>query len=78
VAFKPEFLGKLEFYLEAIDRDVRRDDENPTIGILLCKSTDAEVVEYALNRSASATMIAKYQQELIPKEILQQYLKQVD
>ncbi len=76
--FKPEHLGKLEFYLEALDRDVKRDDENPSIGVLLCKSTDDEVVEYALSRSVSPAMIAKYEQELIPKSVLKSYLKEIN
>jgi len=76
--FIPEYLGKLEFYLEALDRDVRYKDENPSIGILLCKTTDDEVVEYALSRSLSPTMIAKYQQGLIPKDVLKSYLKEIE
>lgn len=72
--FEPEFLGKLEFYLEALDRDVKRSNENPSIGILLCKSANREVVEYALNRSMSPTMIAEYKRQLIPKEVLQKSL----
>lgn len=76
--FKPEHLGKLEFYLEALDRDVKNEDENPSIGILLCKSTDDEVVEYALSRSVSPAMIAKYERELIPKSILKSYLSEIE
>lgn len=76
--FKPEYLGKLEFYLEALDKDVKREDENPSIGILLCKSADSEVVEYALNRSISPAMVAKYEQQLVPKEILRSYLKEIE
>jgi len=76
--FKPEYLGKLEFYLEALDRDVKNADENPSIGILLCKSADNEIVEYALSRSVSPTMIAKYERELISKELLRTYLKELD
>lgn len=72
--FKPEFMGQLEFYLEALDRDVKRSNENPSIGILLCKSANKEVVEYALSRSLSPTMIAEYKRQLIPKEVLQQSL----
>ena len=45
--FEPEHLGKLNFYLEALDRDVRKPHENPAIGVLLCASRDSEVVEYA-------------------------------
>ncbi|MCL2028456.1 MAG: PDDEXK nuclease domain-containing protein [Bacteroidales bacterium] len=72
--FKPEYLGQLDFYLEALDRDVRKANENPSIGILLCKDANEQVVEYALSRSLSPTMIAEYKRQLIPKEILQQNL----
>jgi predicted nuclease of restriction endonuclease-like (RecB) superfamily len=74
--FEPAFMGQLEFYLEVLDNDVKRSNENPSIGILLCKETNREVVRYALNRSLSPTMIAKYELELIPKEVLQQSLNQ--
>ena len=59
--FKPEYLGQLEFYLEALDRDVRKAHENPSIGVLLCRDKDDEVVEYALSRSLSPTVIAEYE-----------------
>ena len=72
--FKPEYLGQLEFYLEALDQDVRRSNENPSIGILLCQEADRSVVEYAMNRSLSPTMIAEYERQLIPKEVLQSSL----
>ncbi|MDR3094450.1 MAG: PDDEXK nuclease domain-containing protein [Bacteroidales bacterium] len=72
--FKPEYMGQLEFYLEAIDRDVRRSNENPSIGILLCQEADRNVVEYAMSRSLSPTMIAEYKRQLIPKEVLQHSL----
>lgn len=69
--FEPEHLGKLEFYLEALDRDVRKPHEGPSIGILLCASNDNEVVEYALSRSLSSTLIAEYQTQLPDKKLLQ-------
>jgi predicted nuclease of restriction endonuclease-like (RecB) superfamily len=69
--FEPEYLGKLNFYLEALDRDVRKSHENPAIGLLLCASKDDEVVEYALSRSLSPTLIAEYQTRLPDKELLQ-------
>ncbi len=72
--FKPEFLGQLEFYLEALDRDVRKSHEKPSIGVLLCKDKDDEVVEYALSRSLSPSVIAQYETKLIPKELLQRKL----
>ena len=74
--FKPEHMGQLDFYLEALDRDVRKENENPSIGILLCKSTDSSVVEYSLSRSLSPSLIAEYEQKLIPKEILQAHLNE--
>jgi len=74
--FKPEYIGQLEFYLEALDRDVRRSNENPSIGILLCQEADRSVVEYAMSRSLSPTMIAEYERQLIPKEVLQRSLEE--
>jgi len=70
--FKPSDLGQLEFYLEALDRDIKTPHENPSIGILLCKEKDDEIVEYALSRSLSPTVIANYETELIPKKLLKQ------
>ena len=72
--FKPEHLGQLNFYLEALDRDVKKDNENPSIGVLLCKDKDNEVVEYALSRSLSPTMIAEYTTQLPDKQLLQKKL----
>lgn len=69
--FEPEYLGKLEFYLEALDRNERKPHENPAIGVLLCASKDAEVVEFALSRSLSPAMIAEYQTKLPDKKLLQ-------
>lgn len=69
--FMPEHLGKLEFYLEALDRDVRKAHERPSIGVLLCASKDNEVVEYALSRSLSAALIAEYQTRLPDRTLLQ-------
>jgi len=69
--FEPEYLGKLDFYLEALDRNERKPHENPAIGVLLCASKDDEVVEYALNRSLSPALIAEYQTRLPDKALLQ-------
>ena len=76
-SFKPEYLGQLEFYLEALDNDVKTDDENPSIGVLLCREKDDEVVKYALNRSISPTIISEYETKLIPKEILREKLNEL-
>uniref|UniRef100_UPI00402B8388 PDDEXK nuclease domain-containing protein n=1 Tax=Methylomonas sp. PHL2-19 TaxID=3438878 RepID=UPI00402B8388 len=69
--FEPEYLGKLDFYLEALDRDVKKPHEHPAIGVLLCASKDDEVVEYALSRSLSPALIAEYQTQLPAKALLQ-------
>jgi predicted nuclease of restriction endonuclease-like (RecB) superfamily len=68
--FEPEHLGKLNFYLEALDRDVKKTHEKPSIGVLLCKNKDEEVVEYALSRSLSPTMISQYTLALPDKKLL--------
>ncbi len=75
--FDPRDLGQLEFYLEALDRDVKKDWENPSIGILLCKEKDDAVVEYSLSRSASPAMIAEYTRILPQKALLQARLQEL-
>ena len=75
--FKPGHLGQLNFYLEALDKDVKKPHERPSIGILLCKDKDNEVVEYSLSRSLSPAMVAEYKIKLPDKEILQQKLKEI-
>ena len=75
--FKPDHLGQLNFYLEALDRDMRKPNENPSIGVLLCKDKDSEVVEYALSRSLSPTMISEYKTQLPDKKLLQQKLHEL-
>jgi hypothetical protein len=72
--FKPEYLGKLGFYLEALDRDVRKSHESPSIGVLLCASKDSEVVEYALSRAVSPALIAEYQTRLPDRKTLRRKL----
>lgn len=74
--FDPRDLGQLEFYLEALDRDVKRSNENPSVGIILCPEADRVVVEYAMSRSMSPTMIAEYKRILIPQDRLQQQLNE--
>ena len=75
--FEPEHLGKLNFYLEALDRDVKKPNENPSIGILLCKDKDAGTVEYALSRYLSPALIAEYKTQLPDKKLLQQKLQEI-
>ena len=74
--FEPSYMGQLEFYLEALDQTEKRSNENPSIGILLCKEANREVVKYALNRSMSPTMVAEYKEKLIPQEVLQRSLEE--
>ena len=76
VDFRPEFVGKMDMYLEALDRDVKRDNENPSIGIILCPSADRSMVEYTLSRSLSPTMVAEYQRKLIPQEVMRKSLEE--
>jgi len=75
--FKPEFLGQLNFYLEALDRDIKTANENPSIGILLCKGKDDMVVEYAMNRSLSPTLVADYKTQLPDKLLLKQKWQEI-
>ena len=74
--FKPEYIGKVNFYLEALDREVKKENENPSVGVILCASKDDEVVEYALSRSLSPTMVSEYTLKLIDKKLLQDKLKE--
>ncbi len=81
--FSPEHMGQLNFYLEALDRDLKKPHENPSIGVLLCRDRDDEVVEYAMSRSLSPTLIAQYQLQLPDKKLLEAklhelYIKQED
>lgn len=75
--FKPEHLGQLNFYLEALDRDVKLPNENPSVGLILCTSKDDAVVEYALSRSLSPAMVADYTLHLPKKEILANKLREL-
>ena len=75
--FKPEHLGQLEFYLEALDRDVRKLNENPSVGLILCAGKDDMVVEYALSRSLSPALVADYQLHLPNKALLTEKLREL-
>ena len=75
--FRPEHLGQLNFYLEALDRDVKKENENPSVGLVLCASKEDAVVEYALSRSLSPPLIADYKLHLPNKEILENKLREI-
>jgi len=75
--FHPSHLGQLEFYLEALDRDVKKPNENPSVGLILCAKKDDAVVEYALSRSMSPAMVADYQLHLPDKALLENKLREI-
>lgn len=74
--FQAEYIGKMGLYLEALDREIKKENENPSVGVILCASKDDEVVEFALSRSLSPTMVSEYTLKLIDKRLLQQKLKE--
>ena len=75
--FEPEYISKMDFYLEALDRQSRKKNENPSVGVILCASKDDEVVEYALSRSLSPTMVSDYTLQLPDKKILRRKLREL-
>lgn len=75
--FMPEYISKMDFYLEALDRQVRKEYENPSVGVILCANKDDEVVEYAMSRSMSPTLVSEYKLKLIDKKLLENKLKEI-
>lgn len=75
--FKPEYISKMDFYLEALDRQKKKENENPSVGMILCAPKDNEVVEYAISRSLSPMMVAEYKLQLPDKDILQKKLQEL-
>lgn len=75
--FKPEHIGQINFYLEALDRDVKKPNENPSVGLILCASKDDAVVEYALSRSMSPTLVSDYTLCLLDKQLLKDKLQEL-
>ena len=75
--FKPEYISKMDFYLEALDRQEKKENENPSVGVILCASKDEQVVEYAMSRSMSPTMVSQYTLKLIDKKLLEEKLKEI-
>lgn len=74
--FKPEYVGKMNFYLEALDRDCKKPKEKPSIGVILCAGKEDEVVEYAMSRNISPTLISQYSLQLIDKKLLEEKLRE--
>ena len=75
--FKPEYISKMDFYLEALDRQKKKENENPSVGMILCASKDDEVVEYAMSRTLSPMMVAEYKLQLPDKTVLQKKLQEL-
>ena len=75
--FKAEYLGKMNLYLEALDRNVKKENENPSVGIILCSSKDKDVVEYSISKNMSQTLISEYKLKLLDKKLLENRLKEV-
>ena len=75
--FRPEYISKMDFYLEALDRQEKKENENPSVGVILCASKDEKVVEYAMSRSLSPTMVSEYTLKLIDKKLLENKLREI-
>ena len=75
--FKPEYISKMDFYLEALDRQNKKPNENPSVGMILCASKDDEVVEYAMSRTMSPMMVSEYKLQLPDKNVLQKKLQEL-
>ncbi len=75
--FKPEYISKMDFYLEALDRHKKKENENPSVGMILCASKDDEVVEYAMSRTMSPMLVAEYKLQLPDKHVLQRKLQEL-
>lgn len=75
--FKPEYISKMDFYLEALDRQKKKPNENPSVGMILCASKDDEVVEYAMSRSMSPMLVSEYKLQLPDKKILREKLQEL-
>lgn len=75
--FKPEYVSKMDFYLEGLDRQVKKPDENPSVGLILCASKNDEVAEYAMSRTMSPMMVSQYQLQPPDKEALRKKLQEL-
>ena len=73
--FKPEYISKMDFYLEALDREYKKENENPSVGVILCATKDEEVVEYAMSRTMSPLLVSEYKLKLPDKKVLEDKLR---
>ena len=74
--FEPEFAGKMDFYLAAIDDQIKREGENPSVGIILCPEAGMCEVKYAIDRTMSPMMIAEYKRLLVPEAVMKKSLEE--
>ncbi len=72
--FKPEYAGKMQFYLDALDEKIKLDEENPSVGLVLCKSKDEEVVRIAISKAATSVKVATYKTKIIDRKLLKNKL----
>ena len=75
--FKAEYISKMGLYLEALDRDVKKKNENPSVGIILCTDKDDTVVEYALSKNLSQTLVSEYKLKLIDSKLLENKIREM-
>ena len=75
--FQPEYVSKMNFYLEILDRHVKRENENPSIGIILCASKNDTIVEYATSRTTSPLMVSEYATKLIDRNLLERKVSEI-
>lgn len=66
--FKPGYVSKMDFYLEALDRQVKEEHENPGVGLTLCATKNDEIVEYAMSRNMSPILVSEYKLQLPDKK----------
>ena len=68
----------MDFYLETLDRQEKKKNENQSVGVILCVGKDEQVVEYAMSRTMSPTMVSQYTLELIDKKLLEAKLREIN
>ena len=75
--FIPEYISKMDFYLEVLDEKIKKKDENPSVGIILCSSKSDSIVKYSMKRSMSPTMVSNYTLHLPDKKLLENKLSEI-
>ena len=75
--FVPEYISKMDFYLEALDRQIKKENENPSVGIILCTDRNEEVIKYSMSRTMSPTLVSEYKVNLIDERLLKNKLREI-